>query len=222
MFWKGAPWASHHKEQKTPITIFASFEPGFEPNPCFFRHSWPKNSVFLQFCDQRSATTRSERYKNNNNISNNFKSSSIVCRKCRWVFSFDGVTSLKHQKKFFLQRKKNFLCFFLDIKFHFDSNQSFFNFFLSLWRKKTILGDFAADAFFSPRPIANAKIETKGLSSTWDRHVIKKKLAGRHGLVDRALCSGDRVCRFKSHPWQNGFSVGFFLLLHFLRHGSIQ
>ena len=45
--------------------------------------------------------------------------------------------------------------------------------------------------------------------------------AGCCGLEYRMHGFGERVCGFPSQPWWSGFSFGFFLLLHFLHHGSI-
>ena len=47
-------------------------------------------------------------------------------------------------------------------------------------------------------------------------------LAGHRGLVDRVFGSRDRDHGFKSQQWQSGFSVDFFLRLHFLHHDSIK
>ena len=43
-------------------------------------------------------------------------------------------------------------------------------------------------------------------SKSWNRW------AGRRGLMDSTLSSGDRVCGFISRSWRSGFFLGFFLL----------
>ena len=55
-------------------------------------------------------------------------------------------------------------------------------------------------------------------NKNWLNHNFKRTInnriewAGRRGLMDSTLGSGDKVRGFKSRSWQSDFFLGFFLL----------